>query len=180
MPSSSSNVISGGRARRTFFLRFFMASSTPYFTPFFTAAEAMALPAIKSRGTKPPRWRRCRRRRRRRRWHPMLVNGLPGGLLFYIGSHDTAVERFTRVLFALPTLHLGSSFSANLFGSFLLTLPDGFGGLMGRLENTRDESRRHAASLRGSSTASAASLASRHLDSGRARTSPGFFKPCWG
>ena len=98
----------------------------------------------------------------------------------FIGSHDAAVERFARVLFALATLHLGSSFSANLFGSFLLTFPDGFGSLMGRLENTRDESRRHAASLRSSSTASAASLASRHLDSDRPRTSPGFFKPCWG
>ena len=111
---------------------------------------------------------------------PHACHGVAWWSLFYIGSHDTAVERFARVLFALATLHLGSSFSTNLFGSFLLTLPDGFGGLMGRLENTRDESRRHAASLRGPSTASAASLASRHLDSGRARTSPGFFKPCWG
>ena len=97
----------------------------------------------------------------------------------FIGSHDTAVERFTRVLFALATRHLGSSFSTSLSGSFLLTLPDGFGGRMRRLEDARDESWRHAASLR-SSTASVASLASRHLDSGRARTSSCFFKPCWG
>ena len=76
--------------------------------------------------------------------HDANVTGADTGSVF-IGSHDTAVERFARVLFALATRHVGSSFSANLFGSLLLTLPDGFSGLMGRLENTRDESRRHAA-----------------------------------
>ena len=41
-------------------------------------------------------------------------------------------------------------------------LPNGFGGLMGRLENPRDEGRRHAASLRSSSTG--ASCPSWHVD----------------
>ena len=41
-------------------------------------------------------------------------------------------------------------------------LPNGFGGLMGRLENPRDEGRRHAASLRSSSTG--ASFPSWHVD----------------
>ena len=80
----------------------------------------------------------------------------------FIVSHDGTVERFPRVLFTLATRHLGSSFSTDLFGVFLLMLPNGFGGLMGRLENPRDESRRHAASLRSSSTG--ASFPSWHLD----------------
>ena len=84
------------------------------------------------------------------------------GLYVFIASHDGAVERFSRVLFALATRHLGSSFSTDLLGVFLLLLPNGFGGLMRRLENPRDEGRRHAASLRSSSTG--ASFPSWHLD----------------
>ena len=76
MSRSSSNVILG-----RFFRRFSKAFLAPYFRPVLKADEAMALPAIKSRGMMPPRWRRCRRRRRRRR-RPMLVTGLLGGLLF--------------------------------------------------------------------------------------------------
>ena len=166
---SSSNVKLGGRTI-FFFRRLSKAFLAPYFSPVLKAADAMALPAIKIRGMMPPPWRRRRRR-------PMLVMGSWRSL--FIGSHEGTIERFTPVLFALATLHLGSPFSANLFGFFLLTLPEGFGGRMCRLENTRDESRRDAASLR-SSTASGASLASRHLDSGRLNTSPCFLNSLGG
>lgn len=65
----------------------------------------------------------------------------PTRTLFFIGSHDGAIERFARVLFTLATRHLGSSFSANLLGFFLLTFPKGFGDRMRRLEDARDEAR---------------------------------------
>ena len=67
------------------------------------------------------------------------------GLLFspglFIGSHDRAIKRFARVLFALATRHLGSPFSANLLDFFLLTFLERFGGRMSRLEDARDEAR---------------------------------------
>ena len=81
----------------------------------------------------------------------------------FIVSHDGTVERFPRVLFTLATRHLGSPFSTDLVGVFLLMFPNGFGGLMRRLENPRDEGRRHAASLR-SSSSTGASFPSWHLD----------------
>ena len=80
----------------------------------------------------------------------------------FIASHNGTVERFPRVLFALATRHLGSSFLTDLLGVFRLTLPHGLGGLMCRLENPRDEGRRHAASLRSSSTG--ATFPSWHVD----------------
>ena len=82
----------------------------------------------------------------------------------FIASHEGTVERFSPVRSALATGHLGSSFLTVLLGFFWLTLPHGFGGLMRRLENPRDEGRRHAASLRSSSSSTGATFPSWHLD----------------
>ena len=57
----------------------------------------------------------------------------------FIVSHDGTVERFPRVLFTLATRKLGSPFSTDLFGVFLLKLTNGFGGLMRCLENPRED-----------------------------------------
>ena len=82
-----------------FFLRFSKAFLTPYLAALLMAADARALPAIKSRGMIPPR---CFRRRVRRRGPQGMMTCLTEDtpLVFYtIFSHDGTIKRFPRIFF---------------------------------------------------------------------------------
>ena len=82
-----------------FFLRFSKAFLTPYLAALLMAADARALPAIKSRGMIPPR---CFRRRVRRRGPQCMMTCLTEDtpLVFYtIFSHDGTIKRFPRIFF---------------------------------------------------------------------------------
>ena len=152
----------------TRFLR--VVASNPFLTPYpaapLTAPAAMALPVAVPRGTRKGKIPPCCQRRLRsllRLGRTIMQNGTGSNTdSVFIVSHDGTVERFPRVLFTLATRPLGSPFSTDLFGVFLLMLANGFGGFMRCLENPCDEGRRHAALLGSSSTG--ASFPSWHLD----------------
>ena len=129
----------------TRFLR--VVASNPLLTLYpaapLTAPAAMALPVAVPRGTRKGKIPPCCQRRLRsllRLGRTIMQNETGSNTdSVFIVSHDGTVERFPRVLFTLATRKLGSPFSTDLFGVFLLKLTNGFGGLMRCLENPRED-----------------------------------------
>ena len=89
-------------------------------------------------GKLPPRCCLCRRLVRRM---VHQSNDKGGRCPPFMGSHDAAIERSAGVRFSLATSDLGHASFVNLFGVFLLMLPQGFGDGVSRLANAQDQSR---------------------------------------